>query len=79
MALSQGWAPLFVLACVWGAAAQGDAEWKPAASNAGLDPQRLQAYNHTHYWQLAEEPVIGTMVSAPSAAAAAVSRLPPRR
>lgn len=36
-----------------------------APSNAGLRPQRLEVEGRTHYVQLAQEPVAGTVVSAP--------------
>lgn len=56
---------LAALLCLAAATAQQIAvanNWSPAASNAGLKPQRLQAYGHTHYYQLAEKPVAGTVV-----------------
>lgn len=46
-------------------AALGAAAAPAAPSNAGLKPTRLEAYGKTHYYQLATEPVVGTMVRCP--------------
>ena len=49
-----------------------------APSNAGLKPTRLDAYGRVHDYQLATEPVVGTMVRLLLPAAAAACQVPPR-
>lgn len=46
----------------------------PAPTNYGLKPTRLEAYGHTHYWQLAEGAKAGTVVRLPAPLAPAAPR-----